>query len=236
MNVAICGDWHADANYANGVLLSLASKGITEVVHCGDFGYGWDQHFVLSVQKCLARRGMNLRWVPGNHENYDGIEVLYHKELQQHTENIYVLKRGERFTIGSTTFVGIGGAYSIDKQWRKPHVSWWPQELLTYSDISRILDQPVLDYGDVVISHDAPISADLCLQNGYKDDPETTSNRQLLQVAVDHLRPTFLFHGHYHQRHSTKDHNAVVVVGLGSNLDSKSDNYVIFDTEAKRIF
>lgn len=232
MNVAICGDWHADADYANGVLLSLASQGITEILHCGDFGHGWDDKYVPSVQKMLARNGQNLRWVPGNHENYDLIDVLYHKELQQHQENIYVLKRGERFTIGNTTFVGVGGAHSIDKQWRKPHISWWPQELLKYSDIAKILDDVPCD---VVIAHDAPITADLCLQNGYKDDPTTTGNRQLLQAAVDHLQPTFLFHGHYHQRHSTQDSNGVVVIGLGSNFDSKLDNYVIFDTINKRI-
>lgn len=231
--VAICGDWHGDADFANGTLLSLKAQGIEEILHCGDFGYGWDKQYLPTVQKMLIRNGQNLRWVPGNHENYDYIDVLYSEDRQQHTDNMYVLQRGERFTIGKTSFVGIGGAFSIDKQWRRPHVSWWPQETLKYSDIMRILETD--ETCDVVIAHDAPLTADLQLENGYKDDPETYANREMLQVAVDHLEPEYIFHGHYHQRHDTEDHFGRKVIGLGSNLDKRSDNYVIFDTERKEV-
>lgn len=232
--VAICGDWHGDADFANGTLHSLNAKGVSQIIHCGDFGFGWDRTYTPSVNATLIKFGQFLHWVPGNHENYDYIDMLIHKGEQNHMDNMYVLRRGEHFHIDGTDFVGIGGAYSIDKQYRRPHISWWPQELISYGDVMRILEE---DYEncDVVIAHDAPLTAELNLMNGYKDDPETEGNRELLQIAVDHLEPDFVFHGHYHQRHDTEDHFGRKVIGLGSNLDSRKDNYVIFDTQRKEV-
>ena len=224
----ICGDWHGDPNFGNGVLHALHARGVRQVLHCGDFGFGWDPYFIPSIDKVLKKFGMRLRWVPGNHENYDTIDQLMEHDAQWITDRIYVLDRGEQFQIGLTKFAAIGGAHSIDKSMRKAHVSWWPQELLTYGDVMRILETPQVH---VVLSHDAPWSCDLKLDNGYKDDPETKGNRELLQVAVDHLRPTFLFHGHYHQRLRTQDSNGVQCYGLADNFTPlRRKNYLIYDT------
>jgi Icc-related predicted phosphoesterase len=232
--VAICGDWHGDFGFASRVCKELKSIGVTEILHCGDFGYGWNSDYVPLVSEMLNRRGITLRWVPGNHENYDLIDQLMEHNAQWmgDYENIYVLDRGERFTIANTTFVGIGGGHSIDKAQRHAHISWWPQELITYSQVHRILQS---EKCDVVIAHDAPLTADLELRNGYKDDPHTQGNRRMLGIAVDHLDPKYVFHGHYHQRHTTKDHHDRVVVGLADNREFFKDNYVLFNPYTKEL-
>lgn len=232
MRVGICGDWHGDPNFANGVLHALHARGITEIIQCGDFGYGWDNQYVPSVSGVLKKFGQTLRWVPGNHENYDMIDQLMQHDAQWLTDEIYVLDRGERFTIGDTSFVGIGGAHSIDRDMRVQGVSWWPQETLTYRDVHRIIE--AVEPCDVVVAHDAPVTAELG-GGFFKDDPISLSNRRLLQHAVDHLQPQFLFHGHYHRRLTSQDHHGVVIVGLSDNYHDTKDNYVIFDCQEKEI-
>jgi len=233
--VAICGDWHGDARFARKMIKTLSSRGITEILHCGDFGYGWDADYIPNIDESLNKHGMTLRWVPGNHENYDEIDLLYDHDAQRMGMNgtIYVLRRGERFMIGATSFVGIGGGHSIDKDRRTQGVSWWPQELITTGDVYRIMTTH--RECDVVIAHDAPLTADLDLRNGYKDDPHSIGNRRLLGIIVDHLDPLFVFHGHYHQRHSTKDHLDRVVIGLSDNRDWFNNNFVIFDCDDKKV-
>jgi predicted phosphodiesterase len=157
----------------------------------------------------------------------------------QFPDRLFYVPRGTVFTIGETNILALGGAYSIDEHYRTPHHSWWEQELITYQDVAYAMDQSDR-YGpiDVMITHDAPSSE--YLENwlssfGYKVDPKSGQNRNLVSVVTNHARPQHLYHGHYHERYDTHydtpDGWRVDVHGVAANLQParSGHNYVLVD-------
>ena len=81
----------------------------------------------------------------GNHENYTLIEKMPIIEtdvgrMRQMKENVFYLMNGEMYRIGGKKFLVFGGALSIDKHWRTPYVSWWPQEQPTMNDYNNAIE------------------------------------------------------------------------------------------------
>lgn len=102
---------------------------------CGDFGFVFDDdEEEKKFLDQLEEQPYQILWVDGNHENFD---VLYRYPVEEWCggkvhrirKNILHLMRGQVFTIRGKTFFTMGGAYSIDKAWREPNKSWWPQEM-----------------------------------------------------------------------------------------------------------
>jgi hypothetical protein len=96
------------------------------------------------------------------------------------------------------SFVSLGGGNSIDKPNRVEHISWWPQESITYGDVMRVAAG---GHADVMITHVAPFAARYELDNGgryrsavlYSDE-----SRMTMGQAVDEVKPKLFLHGHYH--------------------------------------
>lgn len=107
------------------------------LIVAGDFGFPWD----FSVEECadiawLESRPYTLLFVDGNHERFDHWAErpmeLWHGGLTQRlsdTSPIRRLTRGEVFELDGSTIFTMGGATSVDKEYRIPYSSWWPQEL-----------------------------------------------------------------------------------------------------------
>jgi len=153
------------------------------LIQLGDFGWIWHQLGNNKEQEYwldwLAEKKFTLAVVPGNHENYDIIENLPTEIrwgnpvwiLQRKKSCIYILQRGYIYNINNRKIFTCGGAVSIDKEYRIPHQTWWPQEELTYSEEKRGLDQldAVKWEVDFVLTHTCPSR---CLLNFFIEDQE----------------------------------------------------------------
>lgn len=107
------------------------------LIIAGDFGLPWD----FSAEECadiawLESRPYTVLFVDGNHERFDHWAErpmeLWHGGLTQRlsdTSSIRRLTRGEVFELDGSTVFTMGGATSVDKEYRIPYSSWWPQEL-----------------------------------------------------------------------------------------------------------
>jgi len=101
----------------------------------GDFGLIWDN----SEQEIAFRHWLNslnytTLFIDGNHENFDTLDsypVEYWNGGKVHfiADHIIHLMRGQVFDIQGVKIFTMGGAQSIDKQARKPGVTWWEREL-----------------------------------------------------------------------------------------------------------
>lgn len=236
------GDWHANSKWANRCLHMFADAGIRTVYHVGDFGIDDDDmgtRFRAVVSKVLAKRDMLLIVVPGNHENYDYLESDSYAIDQGFLVNasdprIWYAPRGHLWTQNSVRFAAMGGAYSIDREYRTKHHSWWPQEEITECDVLDLQNNLIRegwDKVDIMITHDSPKGADV----GRKlfklpAHIEYAANRQrmMLRKAVDLAKPTTLVHGHWHKYIRT-ELNAVEyetsVIGL--TCDGMQNNLMI---------
>ena len=152
--IYITGDTHNSVDMSNlstqNMKLCCMEQGtdfhsITHAIVLGDFGLPW---YTASVDKSgihpndatdkylfkwYKQKPFKILAVMGNHDNYDMIEKLPEVEMFGSTVlkvsyNVFYLKRGKIYTIEDKRFLVLGGALSDDKDWRKPHESWWEQE------------------------------------------------------------------------------------------------------------
>lgn len=156
--------------------------------------------FTTALDEALAEHGLGMLVAPGNHENYDRIDAAPRDEhgrieLGQHWR---ALPRGYRWSMGGRAFGAVGGAFSIDRRWRREHTSWWPQEEITQTDIDALGD----DRLDVLITHEVPQGTPVMSSFNLPHQLEVASalGRDLLIQAVGRTSPDLVVSGHWHQR------------------------------------
>jgi predicted phosphodiesterase len=234
--VLILGDSHGSPQFISNIHAEARELGVTKVVQLGDFGYNFDSNVLASIGAWLDRDPEHeWFWLDGNHDEHDYIEGAILKgefpgyPVPHFHARMYYCHRGSTTVIGSKWCLVLGGAYSIDKQYRTQHVSWWPQEMIRQGDVHRALENAEGRKIDVMFTHDAPNSPDLLdwlKSAGYKIDPFSSENRAALSYVVDMVRPTDLYHGHFHHRYEAPyygpDGWRTQVHGVGANVDEKT--------------
>jgi predicted phosphohydrolase len=95
----------------------------------------------------------------------------------------------------------IGGALSIDKAYRTPGISWWPDEELSYSEMMVIFDDIMnKNYKPkIIVSHDAPEVIVEALFPFYEKGRFSSTTRVFLQNIFENVKPDMWFFGHWHQ-------------------------------------
>jgi len=242
--VLLAGDTHADIWHVQ-KLFEVAEADADVIVQLGDFGF-WEHtdagvEYLDHVEELAASFEMGLLWLDGNHENHQWLRQQYqparvpgckragHEQDAPHEhlvnpdgtwpirDHIAYLPRGHRWTWQGVRFLAVGGAYSIDKKWRVPGLSWWPEEELTDDDVRRACRG---GRTDVLLTHDAPLGA---IPPGMRSIRASDANRQRVRQIVDHTRPVVQFHGHFHAFYTdqvTHPGGTTRVVGLASNIEA----------------
>lgn len=248
--ITIAGDWHADRAWAVAAIRAAAGAGSRIVLHLGDFGI-WPGDFggtyLDAVEQALADTGLTLAFVDGNHEDFAQLLALPVTPLDDGTPGlrrvrpgIYHLPRGARWSWGGLRWLALGGAASVDRAWRKPGISWWPEESLTAGDVRRAGEGGGVD---IMLTHDCPagvkIPGFVPPADGAGRPPPwpadalaaAHTSRLMLREVVDAVTPTQLFHGHFHVAYTAQlplpGGRTVVVRGLPREHDP--GNYVHVD-------
>ena len=205
--IGLIGDIHGDLGHLLTVLRTFRHRDIDTIVQLGDLGLVWPQagwvRNLSKLDRTLARLDQTLYWLDGNHEDHprltkwsvspDGIRWL--------RDSIGHLPRGFRTTLSSGKSLAVlGGANSIDVNYRSPGTSWWPEESITDADLQRLGNKPA----DILLGHDAPLrvrALDAQLnpmawtrdEVGYANAGRAMFHRGFLQV-----QPALCVSGHYH--------------------------------------
>ena len=173
----------------------------------GDFGFSWNKQLqnswnALNIE-CLTLS------VLGNHENYNlikscAVERVFGANALKLNPRTFYLMNGEIYDIeGIKSFV-FGGAESIDKAYRVPYESWWPEEIPSYKEFRKGLDSLEKNNWDIdlFLAHTCPADVSSSLFNyPYKlNDPVETMLSQYeyeIQKNNPEKEYPFLF-GHHH--------------------------------------
>jgi hypothetical protein len=198
--VIVASDVHGNWGRLN-EMIARERPGI--VLQCGDFGWWphvhnlpflsgdgtpWDQFGVRTG-------GAVVYWADGNHENHADLA----RRIEDHGRvpievmpRVFYMPRGSVLELpDGRRVLFVGGADSIDRHYRVPGLSWWPEELITQADLDALPDVPV----DIVISHTVP---EYFLRRAPFDaipDP----SRKALDLVFDRYRPRLWFAGHFHK-------------------------------------
>ena len=204
--IYITGDIHANLDRKRlSFFKSLKEDDI--VVVLGDFGFSWNEEFqnswnALNIE-CLMLS------VLGNHENYNlikscAVERVFGANTLKLNPHTFYLMNGEIYDIeGIKSFV-FGGASSIDKVFRIPGVSWWPEEIPSHSEFLKGLDNLKKNNWDIdlFLAHTCPadVSSSLFNYSHKVNDPVEIMLSQYeheIQENNPEKEYPFLF-GHHH--------------------------------------
>lgn len=185
----IIGDVHGDYNPYLKLLENCDNS-----VQVGDLGFNY-QYLEYKL------RWGNDWFFAGNHDNYDnGSDQFWQKQ------DFALGNFGLHYISDWKPIFYIRGAWSIDQQYRTHGVDWWPEEQLSYEQLSKAIQQYKVAKPDIVLSHDCPLeiiknvtNPDFVRQFGFTESVITTRTSQALQQMFDIHKPKLWVFGHYHK-------------------------------------
>lgn len=204
MKIALAGDWHANAQWAVTAIEYCHAEGAEHILHLGDYGYDFTPNFIDVVEFALRQANINLWFVDGNHEDFTWLyaQPILENGRRRISEHVHHLPRGYRWEWNGTRFLAVGGAYSVDRKWRKLGVSWWSEEVITDEQVREICAGGETDF---LISHDTPSGYTIPGLNSGVWPPleilRANEHRAQLRRIVDVAKPHQIWHGHYHVRY-----------------------------------
>ena len=204
--VYVTGDTHGDIERFSEVYLPGESHLNQNdfVIVCGDFGFIFFNDIKESQQlDWLSNKPYTICFVDGNHENFPAIYnypvIEWHGgKVHQIRKNIFHLMRGQVFNICGKYYFTMGGAYSIDRSFRTPGISWWSDELPNNEEYNEAI-RNLKSFGmkiDYIITHTMPRKMILSLNNSLDvHDIELTGFLEwvMLEASYNHW-----YCGHWH--------------------------------------
>jgi hypothetical protein len=249
--VVLAGDWHGNSGWAHHVIgkahEALKREKRKIILHAGDFGV-WPgaegRKFLDEVSLDLQLAGMELWFVDGNHEWHPELIALREEERRNGNDGlvpidrddrdlatIYWIPRGHRWTWHGKTWMGLGGAVSVDAAVRLLGRSWWREETFTGEQLKHAMRPGKVH---VMLTHDSPSAVRMSFGQppsfwDVMDLARSEAHREQLQDVVDKIQPETLIHGHYHRDvRQTIEPYGTKVIGL--DMDGENRNYTLFDT------
>ena len=233
--VLVVGDLHGNVMAARRAFVTAKRVKADVIFQVGDFGF-WPHAdggaFLLACSEYSEMVDIPLYWIDGNHENHEMLTAVVKVYGFAHPIEIYpgvhYVPRGCRMIWGRRTILGLGGAYSIDKEWRLKEDRDRRFMITNSGDYAlgnhTALQQKILDTEhwswwpgeeitdeqvmriiregglvDVMFTHDKPISSHPDWDR--KNLPECTPNQRRIQDVMNKIAPRLLIHGHLHYRY-----------------------------------
>lgn len=207
--IFITGDTHGDVDYKK--LLKLKEMNLSHedyLIICGDAAICWSPKVTQYFLDLYNDLGCTILFIDGNHENFtmlNSLPLVEYKGALMHQvdEHIFHILRGEIMTLNNITFLCLGGACSIDKAYRTPYVSWWPEEEINKHDIDNAIAnlQKTNNKVDYVITHCADTKTVL-KAFGFRRD--ICSDQLMFIDKVVDYKHWYFAHYHYDRKISDK--------------------------------
>lgn len=215
MAIYVTGDWHGGYgnherlmpnNWPDGLLLNKDDF----LIIAGDCGLYWTEAASeIRERMWLDAQPWTTLFVDGNHENHELLRRLPVEEWHGGKTSLLPgtgirwLRRGQVFDLSGTSVFALGGAWSIDAQFRMPGEDWWPEELPDAEELREA--EAALDaHGwkiDHIITHDCPqkfteaVTAHSLFGNLHHQDRLTC----FLDEVDDRASFSHWWFGHHHQ-------------------------------------
>lgn len=215
MKVLFAGDTHGSTNHIITLLDNAKASGCDRVFVLGDFGY-WEHHpsgvkYLDEINRHATLRQIPIYFLDGNHDKTSMLVQRYGSNRDSEgfmfvRAMVRYAPRGHTWKWDDVSFMALGGAYSVDKDYRlaieqhegsPPGTQWFPEEEMTDEELHEYLGR--ISSVDILLTHDKPRASSP--RWNRKDLPECWPNQDRVQEAVRQLNPKLLLHGHLHYRY-----------------------------------
>lgn len=162
--IYVTGDTHGDLSGLKARGISKLKKGDYLII-CGDFGFLWDGSAKEKrILNYLGRRRYSILFIEGTHDNLDLLKTYPTEEwngglVRRISKNLLYLERGGIYNLDGKTVFTFGGGESDDADTRTEGVSWWQDEMPTFTEIAKA-EQALQDAGntvDYIITHQSSL-------------------------------------------------------------------------------
>lgn len=204
--IYITGDTHGDFHRFNRLILNEEDI----VIILGDVGINYYlDEYDKKLKERLSKYNFKFFCVQGNHEEKPENIYSYHEVemfggqvfIEDEYPNLIFAKNGELYNLNGKSILVIGGAYSIDKDYRiSKGYPWFKNEQLSEFERKNILEKYSGKHVDILLSHTCPL----------KYEPKESFKFDLPQELMDKSMENFLneveekidcdkwYCGHYH--------------------------------------
>jgi len=238
MKILIAGDWHGYTDWAIKVVELASRNNIQTIFQLGDFGWWPGQggiKYKNALSQCLIDSYVKLYWLPGNHEWYDDIDEFPNrfnaspKGFYEVAPNMFYMGKVNTWTWRNKKFAVVGGAVSIDREFRRIHESWWPQEQLTDEEVEKAKCLGKIDY---LFTHDCPQAHPF---QHLVPDVESEIHRRKMTGIARKLDPMLWFHGHMHIPAKYPFDGRCTVYSLDCDDSTMRDHVKILDVDSGEV-
>lgn len=158
--------------------------GVENSVQVGDFGMGFGTKGAADfVDSLIDEIQGNHRYIRGNHDSPEECKRSSHWIKDGTIEN---------------DIMYIGGAWSIDQEWRTEGINWWYDEELSYIDLDALVGIYDFIRPKVMVTHTAPIDIPE-KEMGFRILGTGSRTELALQRMLDIHRPKIWVFGHWHR-------------------------------------
>lgn len=213
--IRITGDTHGD--YVRFIENNMGDDAWNKddfLIICGDFGFVFlDNYTEKSYLDYMEQKTYTILFCDGNHENFP---LLYsYPEVEWNggrvhliRDNIFHLMRGQIYEINGKTIFTMGGAYSIDREYRRLGYSYWSEELPSKKEYEEATDNLAKHNNkvDIIITHTAPNAVvNMLIDSLSKEALEKSNNdkgdselRVFLEKVYNEVEFDKWYFGHFH--------------------------------------
>jgi hypothetical protein len=184
--VRLIGDIHGQFNDYK----TYAVEDAEYSIQVGDFGVGFGQSDYWHETVNDFHASGNHRMIRGNHDNPETCR----KEMVGWIADGVV----------ENNVMFVGGAWSIDQDYRTPGYDWWRDEELSTTEMDIVFNIYCAAKPEIMITHDCPtlVAYHMFIRSGLRTygGPKLhlTRTGELLQRMFEAHQPKFWFFGHWH--------------------------------------
>lgn len=183
-------------------------------------------------------------YIPGDTFSEDNLYKKDYIDSQGFlTSDIYprikVIPRGFIWSWDKFVYASLGGAGSVDMDYRITGRDWWPEEALSQEQVDRfmnLVEESPYDSVDTMFCHDIPLTV---VDEINKKFPELNVRKEVLNYtkqveshldnAVRKIKPTLLVSGHMHMRYSAFIHGHTHVEIVNRDNSPIEENYLVIE-------
>ena len=167
----------------------VITESVENSIQVGDFGIGFAGDYWHDRVHDYHNENRGHRFIRGNHDN---------PQKCRSEMNGYI----DDGTIENDVMF-LGGAWSIDYEWRVEGQDWWRDEELSYEELDRMISLYEVARPSVMITHDCPtsVSYEMFVKQGKTlagQKQFITRTGEALQRMFEIHQPKFHFFGHWH--------------------------------------
>jgi len=237
MKWLIVGDIHGEFRAINYNLNRIEGKVDYDlIIQLGDFGF-WKDALQRSKKKFPEMCKKPIYFIRGNHEEYsrykrgkqrgpffNDYEGIIVPNYFDKCKNIPRYINDEMVEMDGLKVLGVGGAKSMDREFRILGYGWWREEEVNKENVESIIRDNLKP--DIILSHDAPTQ--FFKRSEYKGRFANRAGDKYLGKLYAQIKPRYWFFGHFHTHMEWKDdESGTKFVGF----PSYNKGYRVFDTE-----